>query len=356
MQQEWLCTGTENKLSTLSDLEQQYRTLRKYYESCEVVMGNLEITSIDRSRDLSFLRVGTPSRRPPPRPRPQGSSRSRSRVRGGSPVRQAAAAEVLTRRGEKRIHGSQLHACLAVRRASQTERQSRGALGDNLAFDLAGLTSTPLALLSAHVRVGDRDRFKQARDTARPLLSCGPGTVRNRLTAGRVPIRAHRVGPDPGSMGGQGAEPMGPQQGAWQAGDTEPTQVPRLPISLAAPGDAIGSGRTRTQPVSSLPVRSGTVWGKVHLEEKERSPSNRESLALSVQFRLHGCGHECVSATRRAVPEFPDASATIPASFICHGHVGLAGLTASPTAGLPPSHLNVVTFNARRKRPKAADR
>ncbi|KAM8858220.1 receptor tyrosine-protein kinase erbB-4 isoform 1-T1 [Synchiropus picturatus] len=51
-----VCTGTENKLSTLSDLEQQYRTLRKYYENCEVVMGNLEITSIDRSRDLTFLR------------------------------------------------------------------------------------------------------------------------------------------------------------------------------------------------------------------------------------------------------------------------------------------------------------
>uniref|UniRef100_A0A8C2DZP5 Receptor protein-tyrosine kinase n=1 Tax=Cyprinus carpio TaxID=7962 RepID=A0A8C2DZP5_CYPCA len=51
-----VCTGTENKLSTLSDLDQQYRTLRKYYENCEVVMGNLEITSIDRSRDLSFLR------------------------------------------------------------------------------------------------------------------------------------------------------------------------------------------------------------------------------------------------------------------------------------------------------------
>uniref|UniRef100_A0A672H2K3 Receptor protein-tyrosine kinase n=1 Tax=Salarias fasciatus TaxID=181472 RepID=A0A672H2K3_SALFA len=46
----------QNKLSTLSDLEQQYRTLRKYYENCEVVMGNLEITSIDRSRDLTFLR------------------------------------------------------------------------------------------------------------------------------------------------------------------------------------------------------------------------------------------------------------------------------------------------------------
>uniref|UniRef100_A0A3Q3GYP0 Receptor tyrosine-protein kinase erbB-4 n=1 Tax=Kryptolebias marmoratus TaxID=37003 RepID=A0A3Q3GYP0_KRYMA len=56
-----VCAGTENKLSTLSNLEQQYGTLRKYYENCEVVMGNLEITSIDRSRDLTFLRqVGRP--------------------------------------------------------------------------------------------------------------------------------------------------------------------------------------------------------------------------------------------------------------------------------------------------------
>ncbi|XP_039611287.1 receptor tyrosine-protein kinase erbB-4-like isoform X6 [Polypterus senegalus] len=51
-----VCAGTENKLSTLSDLEQQYRNLRKNYENCEVVMGNLEITNIDRNRDLSFLR------------------------------------------------------------------------------------------------------------------------------------------------------------------------------------------------------------------------------------------------------------------------------------------------------------
>uniref|UniRef100_A0A8C3UCB4 Receptor protein-tyrosine kinase n=1 Tax=Catharus ustulatus TaxID=91951 RepID=A0A8C3UCB4_CATUS len=51
-----LCAGTENKLSSLSDLEQQYRALRKYYENCEVVMGNLEITSIEHNRDLSFLR------------------------------------------------------------------------------------------------------------------------------------------------------------------------------------------------------------------------------------------------------------------------------------------------------------
>uniref|UniRef100_A0A8C8BFV5 Receptor protein-tyrosine kinase n=1 Tax=Otus sunia TaxID=257818 RepID=A0A8C8BFV5_9STRI len=52
----FMCAGTENKLSSLSDLEQQYRALRKYYENCEVVMGNLEITSIEHNRDLSFLR------------------------------------------------------------------------------------------------------------------------------------------------------------------------------------------------------------------------------------------------------------------------------------------------------------
>ncbi|TNN03135.1 receptor tyrosine-protein kinase erbB-4 isoform X2 [Takifugu rubripes] len=51
-----VCAGTENKLSTLSDLDQQYQTMRKNYENCEVVMGNLEITSIDRSRNLTFLR------------------------------------------------------------------------------------------------------------------------------------------------------------------------------------------------------------------------------------------------------------------------------------------------------------
>uniref|UniRef100_A0A8C5HYK9 Receptor protein-tyrosine kinase n=1 Tax=Gouania willdenowi TaxID=441366 RepID=A0A8C5HYK9_GOUWI len=51
-----MCSGTENKLSTLSDLDQQYRTLKKLFENCEVVMGNLEITSIDRNRNLSFLK------------------------------------------------------------------------------------------------------------------------------------------------------------------------------------------------------------------------------------------------------------------------------------------------------------
>ncbi|KAI4872468.1 hypothetical protein NFI96_022937, partial [Prochilodus magdalenae] len=51
-----VCPGTDNKLSTLSDLDEQYQTLRKFYENCEVVMGNLEITSIERNRNLNFLK------------------------------------------------------------------------------------------------------------------------------------------------------------------------------------------------------------------------------------------------------------------------------------------------------------
>ncbi|XP_047659601.1 receptor tyrosine-protein kinase erbB-4 isoform X1 [Tachysurus fulvidraco] len=51
-----VCEGTDNKLSTLSDLDQHYHTLRKFYENCEVVMGNLEITSIERNRNLNFLK------------------------------------------------------------------------------------------------------------------------------------------------------------------------------------------------------------------------------------------------------------------------------------------------------------
>uniref|UniRef100_A0A4W4FQW7 receptor protein-tyrosine kinase n=1 Tax=Electrophorus electricus TaxID=8005 RepID=A0A4W4FQW7_ELEEL len=51
-----MCPGTDNKLSTLSDLDQHYHTLRKFYENCEVVMGNLEITSIEHNRNLNFLK------------------------------------------------------------------------------------------------------------------------------------------------------------------------------------------------------------------------------------------------------------------------------------------------------------
>lgn len=42
------------------DAENQYQTLYKLYERCEVVMGNLEIVLTGHSADLSFLQVRAP--------------------------------------------------------------------------------------------------------------------------------------------------------------------------------------------------------------------------------------------------------------------------------------------------------
>ncbi|XP_057363746.1 receptor tyrosine-protein kinase erbB-3 isoform X3 [Manis pentadactyla] len=50
-----VCPGTLNGLSVTGDAENQYQTLYKLYERCEVVMGNLEIVLTGHSADLSFL-------------------------------------------------------------------------------------------------------------------------------------------------------------------------------------------------------------------------------------------------------------------------------------------------------------
>ncbi|XP_068935197.1 receptor tyrosine-protein kinase erbB-3 isoform X1 [Petaurus breviceps papuanus] len=50
-----VCPGTLNGLSVTGDAENQYQTLYKLYDRCEVVMGNLEIVLIGHSPDLSFL-------------------------------------------------------------------------------------------------------------------------------------------------------------------------------------------------------------------------------------------------------------------------------------------------------------
>uniref|UniRef100_A0A6I8P4Y4 Receptor protein-tyrosine kinase n=1 Tax=Ornithorhynchus anatinus TaxID=9258 RepID=A0A6I8P4Y4_ORNAN len=50
-----VCTGTLNGLSVTGDAENQYQTLHKMYNQCEVVMGNLEIVLTGHSPDLSFL-------------------------------------------------------------------------------------------------------------------------------------------------------------------------------------------------------------------------------------------------------------------------------------------------------------
>ena len=52
-----MCPGTLNGLSVTGDAENQYKTLCKLYQECEVVMGNLEIVLTGHNADLSFLKV-----------------------------------------------------------------------------------------------------------------------------------------------------------------------------------------------------------------------------------------------------------------------------------------------------------
>lgn len=56
-----VCPGTLNGLSVTGDADNQYQTLYKLYEKCEVVMGNLEIVLTGHNADLSFLRVSVPT-------------------------------------------------------------------------------------------------------------------------------------------------------------------------------------------------------------------------------------------------------------------------------------------------------
>lgn len=52
-----VCSGTQNYLSTTGNSEIQYNQLKELYTGCEIVMGNLEITMMDHTRDFSFLQV-----------------------------------------------------------------------------------------------------------------------------------------------------------------------------------------------------------------------------------------------------------------------------------------------------------
>lgn len=52
-----ICIGTRNSLSTTGNPEIQYNKTKEMYTGCEIVMGNLEITMMDYTRDLSFLQV-----------------------------------------------------------------------------------------------------------------------------------------------------------------------------------------------------------------------------------------------------------------------------------------------------------
>lgn len=61
-----VCPGTLNGLSVTGDAENQYQTLYKLYDRCEVVMGNLEIVLTGHNADLSFLQVSVRSPPTPP--------------------------------------------------------------------------------------------------------------------------------------------------------------------------------------------------------------------------------------------------------------------------------------------------
>ncbi|XP_077429278.1 receptor tyrosine-protein kinase erbB-3a isoform X1 [Vanacampus margaritifer] len=50
-----VCSGTQNALSTTGNSEIQYNLMRERYTGCEIVMGNLEITMMEHTRDFSFL-------------------------------------------------------------------------------------------------------------------------------------------------------------------------------------------------------------------------------------------------------------------------------------------------------------
>ncbi|XP_069763300.1 receptor tyrosine-protein kinase erbB-2-like [Narcine bancroftii] len=50
-----VCPGTDMKLKLTFSLENHYHTLRKLYQNCREVQGNLEITHLKGNLDLSFL-------------------------------------------------------------------------------------------------------------------------------------------------------------------------------------------------------------------------------------------------------------------------------------------------------------
>ncbi|KAJ8358695.1 hypothetical protein SKAU_G00152200 [Synaphobranchus kaupii] len=50
-----VCSGTQNSLSVTGSAEVQYNIMKEMYSGCEIVMGNLEITHMEHSRNFSFL-------------------------------------------------------------------------------------------------------------------------------------------------------------------------------------------------------------------------------------------------------------------------------------------------------------
>ncbi|XP_077592848.1 receptor tyrosine-protein kinase erbB-3-like isoform X1 [Stigmatopora nigra] len=52
-----VCVGTQNGLSSTGSQENQYNLIKERYDSCEIIMGNLEVTQIESNWDFSFLKT-----------------------------------------------------------------------------------------------------------------------------------------------------------------------------------------------------------------------------------------------------------------------------------------------------------
>ncbi|EGW06709.1 Epidermal growth factor receptor, partial [Cricetulus griseus] len=52
-----VCQGTSNRLTQLGTFEDHFLSLQRMFNNCEVVLGNLEITYVQRGYDLSFLKT-----------------------------------------------------------------------------------------------------------------------------------------------------------------------------------------------------------------------------------------------------------------------------------------------------------
>ncbi|XP_028917874.1 epidermal growth factor receptor isoform X1 [Ornithorhynchus anatinus] len=57
LEEKRVCQGTGNKLTQLGTLDDHFLSLQRMYNNCEVVLGNLEITYVQRNYDLSFLKT-----------------------------------------------------------------------------------------------------------------------------------------------------------------------------------------------------------------------------------------------------------------------------------------------------------
>lgn len=54
-----VCQGTSNKLTQLGTFEDHFLSFQRLFNNCEVILGNLEITYMQRNYDLSFLKVSS---------------------------------------------------------------------------------------------------------------------------------------------------------------------------------------------------------------------------------------------------------------------------------------------------------